>query len=106
MSVTLTSRELSDLECLLDGSFFPLKGFMNHADYVSVVNDCHLSSGDLWSLPVVLYITEDQKNTFEKLKELTLRDETSLPIAMMSMLEIYKPDFEKECMKVYGTTDD
>ena len=65
MSITLSSRELSDLECLLDGSFAPLTGFMTQKDYDSVVETCHLTDGSLWSLPVVLQITETQKNELE-----------------------------------------
>ena len=52
MSLTLTSREISDLECLMDGSFHPLKGFIGKNDYNNVVHNCHLSTGDLWSLPI------------------------------------------------------
>lgn len=106
MSIILNSRELSDLECLLDGSLSPLDGFMSQDDYQSVVETCHLSNGQLWPLPIVLHISEDQKTDLLGLEEVILRDETNLPVAMMSISDIYKPDFDQECLKVYGTLDD
>jgi sulfate adenylyltransferase len=107
MSITLSSRELSDLECLLDGSFAPLTGFMNQTDYDSVVETCHLANGALWSLPVVLQITESQKNELEATGalELLLRDETSLPVAKLTEFQIYLPNLYKECRNIYGTLD-
>ncbi len=105
MSITLSSRELSDLECLLDGSFAPLTGFMNQVDYEGVVENCHLANGSLWALPVVLHISEAQKVEFEGQSELFLRDETFLPVAKLTNFEIYMPNLEKECLNVYGTVD-
>jgi sulfate adenylyltransferase len=105
MSLTLTNRELSDLECLLNGSYAPLTGFMSKAEYDGVVNTCHLPNGSLWALPVVLHINEQQKSQLENVSEVCLRDETSLPIATLHVSEIFKPDFEAECTNVYGTLD-
>ena len=106
MSITLTSREVSDLECLMNGSFSPLKGFMTRTDYECVVDNCHLSTGELWALPIVLAITEEQKVNLENSTEVILRDDTFFPLASMSIEDIYKPDLDTECLKVYGTLDD
>jgi len=75
-------------------------------DYESVIANCHLSSGELWSLPIVLHITEEQKESLNGKDQIILRDETSLPIASLSVTEIYKPDIDLECKSVYGTLDD
>ena len=105
MSLTLSNRELSDLECLLDQSYYPLTGFMTSKDYESTVSNCRLSNGQLWSLPIVLHITEEQKESIQSEKEIILRDETFLPIASLAVEQIYKPDFIRECIEVYGTID-
>ena len=105
MSLILKSREISDLECLLDGSFNPLNGFMVQRDYESVIDNCHLANGQLWSLPIVLHITEEQKKNLSGLDTIILTDETCLPLATMSISDVYKPDFSKECFKIYGTLD-
>jgi sulfate adenylyltransferase len=44
-SIVLNSRELCDLEMLLNGGFAPLEGFLNKEDYFSVLNDMRLSNG-------------------------------------------------------------
>ena len=41
--VTLTSRELSDLDMIASGALSPLQGFMGRADYERVVDEMHLA---------------------------------------------------------------
>ena len=54
--VTLTSRELSDLDMLAVGALSPLEGFLSRADYESVVEDMRLANGTPWALPVCLAV--------------------------------------------------
>ena len=49
--VTLTSRELSDLDMIASGALSPLEGFMGKADYERVVEEMHLANGLPWALP-------------------------------------------------------
>ena len=44
-SITLSDRQLCDIELILDGSFAPLSGFLNKKDYVSVLNKMRLENG-------------------------------------------------------------
>src|SRR5207247_6823920 len=55
-TLTLTSREVSDLDLLASGALSPLEGFMGRADYESVVEDMHLESGLAWALPGCLAV--------------------------------------------------
>jgi PUA-like domain len=55
-AVTLTSRELSDLDMLASGALSPLEGFMSRADYERVVDEMRLSNGLPWALPVCLAV--------------------------------------------------
>ncbi|MDH4102586.1 MAG: sulfate adenylyltransferase, partial [Thermoleophilia bacterium] len=54
--VSLTSRELSDLDMLASGALSPLEGFMGKADYERVIEEMHLASGLPWALPVCLAV--------------------------------------------------
>ena len=50
-TITLTSREVSDLDMLASGALSPLEGFMGREDYERVVEDMHLANGLAWALP-------------------------------------------------------
>ncbi|KAJ2166303.1 Sulfate adenylyltransferase, partial [Coemansia sp. RSA 551] len=43
--VTLTERQLCDLELILNGGFSPLDGFLTQAEYTSVVETLRLPDG-------------------------------------------------------------
>lgn len=104
-SITLNQRKTCDLELLLNGAFHPLTGFLRSADYNSVVENCRLSNGKLWSMPIVLAINESDVEKYTGKDKITLKCDQELPVAIMSNIEIYKPDLLKECSNVYGTTD-
>ena len=55
-TLTLTPREVADLDMLASGALSPLEGFMGHEDYERVVEDMHLANGLAWALPVCLAV--------------------------------------------------
>jgi len=102
MQITLDSRLVCDLELLLNGGFYPLTGFLNQKDYQSVVNDMRLDNGQLWPVPIVLPITEDQSKSLNTGDKVILTDETNLHLATLTVEETYLPDLHHECQQVYG----
>jgi sulfate adenylyltransferase len=54
----LTARQVCDLELLMNGGFYPLKGFQSQADYISTVETMRTSDGALWPIPVTLDVSE------------------------------------------------
>ena len=58
--ITVSERELSDLEMLTVGALSPLTGFQREADYDSVLETMHLPSGLPWTIPVTLSLTEEE----------------------------------------------
>ena len=46
-SVTLSERQINELEMLICGGFSPLKGFMNEADYRSVLENMRLQQRNI-----------------------------------------------------------
>jgi sulfate adenylyltransferase len=101
--LTLTERQLCDLELLLNGGFAPLSGFLNQIDYESVVERCRLADGSVWPMPIVLDVPE--KNGYAVGKRVVLCDTFAKPIAVMTIESVYTPDKEKEAKNVYGTLD-
>ena len=54
--LTLTPREVSDLDLIASGALSPLEGFMGREDYEPVVEEMRLASGLPWALPVCLAV--------------------------------------------------
>ena len=101
----LNDRQLCDLELLLNGGFSPLKGFLRENDYQSVVNNMRLSTGEIWPMPIVLSLKNDNVGKYKEHKHITLKNQEGMPLAIMDNIEIYKPDLIKECENVYGSSD-
>tara|TARA_R110002074_G_scaffold69430_1_gene161897 strand:- start:2052 stop:3683 length:1632 start_codon:yes stop_codon:yes gene_type:complete len=107
-SIVLNSRELCDLEMLLNGGFAPLNGFLNKEDYFSVLNDMRLSNGKLWPIPITLSIAKDKANKIMENNEnfvLRLLNNENLPLAQIKNPKFYTPDVELECLSVFKSLD-
>jgi len=104
--VVVGSRQLADLEMLAIGTYSPLTGFMTQSDYVSVVQDMHLSNGLPWSLPITLSATSEQASNLREGSQIALVDAEGALQAVMLLLEKYRYDKRLEASKVYRTLDD
>jgi sulfate adenylyltransferase len=98
--VTLTSRELSDLDMLASGALSPLRGFMGKDDYESVVESMRLSDGLPWALPVCLAVPQAPAGD-----RVALADESGRALAVLDVEEVYAYDREREAERCFRTTD-
>ena len=104
--LVVSERELSDLEMLAVGALSPLTGFVDEADYLSVLDTMHLSNGLAWSIPVTLSLTdEDVKRIGAGTSVALLPAEGAPPLAIVDLTEVFKRDREKEALAVFGTED-
>jgi sulfate adenylyltransferase len=99
--VSLTSRELSDLDMLASGALSPLEGFMGRDDYDRVLEEMRLAKGIPWALPVCLAVDHEPQGD-----EVTLTDEAGKPFAVLEMDEVYEYDKEREARNAFRTTDE
>ena len=99
--ITLTSRELSDLDMLASGALSPLEGFMGRDDYERVLEDMRLAKGLPWALPVCLAVDHEPQGD-----EVTLTDEAGTPYATLEVDEVFEYDKEREARNAFRTTDD
>lgn len=104
-SITLSDRQLNDIELLLNGGFSPLKGFLNEADYDRVVAEMRLSDGTLWPMPITLDVDEQTAEPVNEGDRVALRDKTGLLVAVMTVESKWTPDKEREAQEVFGTLD-
>ncbi len=100
------TRQAADLEMLAIGAYSPLKGFLNRADYLSVVNEMHLSNGLPWSIPITLSATTEQAAQFKEGSRVALIDEQDHLLAVLTVEEMYCYDKQTEATQVYRTTDE
>ena len=99
----ISPRAECDLELLAIGAFSPLTGFMNQADFQSVLDTMRLADGTLFPMPITLPI--DPGADMELGADIALRDRKNNILAIMTVEEIYDWDLEEAACKVYGKYD-
>ncbi|MFC6182215.1 sulfate adenylyltransferase [Lactiplantibacillus daowaiensis] len=104
-SLTINNWNLSDLELIGIGGFSPLTGFMTEADYDSVVDNMHLQSGVLWSIPITLPVDQATADTIALDQTIALKTADGTIYGTMTVTDKYRPDKQVEAQKVYGTTE-
>ena len=88
------------------GFFSPLEGFMGRDDLDAVARDMRLSSGYVWSIPIVFDLSDAEVSRLglssgDRLL-LTYQEQ---PLATLDVSEVYSYDKEFLAQQVYGTTD-
>lgn len=76
---------------------------MSETDYNAVVDKMHLPDGSLWPLPVTLDVTEAFVSSLADVKDIALRDEEGLLLAILQISSQWKPDHEDAAQKIYNT---
>jgi sulfate adenylyltransferase len=99
-TLTLTSREVSDLDMLATGALSPLEGFMRRDDYDRVVDEMRLANGLPWALPVCLAV-----ETAPRGDRVALADGSGRLLATLDVEEVYPYDKEHEAERCFRTTD-
>ncbi len=99
-TVTLTSREVSDLDMLATGALSPLEGFMGRDDYDRVLDEMRLANGLPWALPVCLAVEAAPQGD-----RVALADESGRPLATLDVDEVYPYDKEREAERCFRTTE-
>ena len=101
----LTARQVCDLELLMNGGFYPLKGFQSQADYISTVETMRTSDGALWPIPVTLDVSEKFADGVEPGQDIALRDQEGVILAILSVTDKWVPNKANEALKVFGADD-
>jgi sulfate adenylyltransferase len=99
----LTSRQLCDLELLLNGAFSPLGGFMTRRDYDAVCLEWRLASGLVWPVPVTLDVPVETADGLSAGAMLGLRDPEGVMLAVLHVEEVWTPDRQAEGRALYGS---
>jgi sulfate adenylyltransferase len=105
-SVTLTQRQICDLELLMNGAYSPLTGFMCQDDYEAVVDNMQLANGLLWPMPITFDVSEAfiDQHKISTSSKVALQDGEGFMLAVLSVDSIWTPEKEHEAEKIYATT--
>jgi sulfate adenylyltransferase len=104
-SITLSRRELLDLDLLAVGAYSPLDGYLTRAEYESVVNHMRLANGLPWTLPIVLPVSQDEAAPLRDGAPVVLRDQSGTPRAVLELREKFTYDRAREARQVFRTED-
>ena len=104
--VSLDERAFSDLVMIAIGGFSPLDGFMNKADYDTVVTDMRLANGLPWAIPVTLSLSEDIAAPLQEGSLVRLDDPTGRFVGVLELEEKYTYDKAHEAINVYRTDEE
>ena len=101
----LNDRQICDLELILNGAFNPLGGFLNKKSYDNVLKEMRLADDSLWPIPITLDVSSKFLSTIKNAEKIALRNKEGFIMAILTIDDIWKPNFEEESMHVFGTTD-
>lgn len=104
--VTLDQRAVSDLQMIAIGAFSPLTGFMEQADYDTVVENMRLSNGLPWTIPITLSVTEAIAEPLKEGEFVRLDDPDGNFIGVLELTQKYRYDKNREVVNVYRTDDE
>ena len=97
---------ISDLDLIGVGSFSPLTGFMNEADYRSVVESMRLADGTVWSIPITLGVESRDAESIRAGQQVALVGEQDGVIyGIIDVQSVYTVDQKNEAVKVFKTDD-
>ncbi len=105
-SVDLDARQTCDLELLLNGGSSPLPGFLGRADYESVLERMRLHDGTLWPIPITLDVDDETAEGLLPGERIVLRHAEGVPLAILTVSDVWRPDRLAEACAVLGTDDE
>lgn len=95
-----------DIEQIAHGVYSPLNGFMTQAELESVLDNCRLPSGDIWTMPIVLQGKSQEFASFQPGQSLRLIDRrTGESTAVLHLEDKYEIELEGVAKRWFGTTD-
>ena len=105
-SWSLTARQLTDLELIVNGSFAPLAGYLGRADHAAVLDRRALADGTPWPAPITLDVGAETAEEAERAGHLALRDPEGVLLAVLEVRERFAPDRADEAERLFGRLDE
>ncbi|MFZ6049930.1 sulfate adenylyltransferase [Pseudomonas sp. CR3202] len=108
-SIRVDLEAVITIEMITTGVLSPNKGFMNRADYESVLATGRLSNGLIWPVPLSFApVGERNREVIRSLSvgsDVALTDSHNEPVAILSVEDIFDYDKKERARQLFGTTD-
>ncbi|MFC1799680.1 sulfate adenylyltransferase [Candidatus Eisenbacteria bacterium] len=104
-TITIDAMALTDLKNIGHGRYSPLEGFIGKADLESVLKNSRLTSGPVWTVPILLDVSEDEAAGLTEGEDVCLKAEDGRPIAVLHLSEKYSYPKNEISKAVFGTDD-
>lgn len=102
--ITVEDDELSDVEQIARGTFSPISGFMDKDCLESVLEDCRLPSGLVWTMPILLAVKGEVASRIAKGDRILLRSTSGISHSVLDVSETYRFEPELLARKWFGTS--
>jgi len=103
--IRLDARAGADAELIATGALSPLDGFLRREDYFSVVRDMHLSTAELFPIPITLTVPPSEATRLRAGSDAALVDARGAVVGTIAVDDVYELDHGLEAKEVYRTTD-
>jgi ATP sulfurylase len=103
--IELDANTVATLELLAGGGAAPLRGFMTHREYRSVLDAQRLPGGLLFPLPLVLPVKPGRLGAFPPGSDVALRDGRGALRGLLRVGDAFVRALREEALLVHGTDD-
>lgn len=103
--ISVDNEILKDVRNIARGIFSPLEGFMSKLELETVVDEMHLPSGVVWTIPIILDVEKEKADTIKIGEHVLLVDEMGNYSALLFVEDKFSFDKEKISKNVFGTVD-
>lgn len=104
-SITLDLMSITDVKNIGHGRYSPLTGFICQDDLKSILEKMRLADGTVWTIPILLDVTEDEAKDLVEGESVCLKSEEGKPIAVLHLKEKYSYPKDQIAKAVFGTDD-
>jgi sulfate adenylyltransferase len=101
--IQIDEQTLITLSLLKIGILSPLDSFQGYEEAMEISREGRMENGLVWSMPVLLPVTDEESYTFSEGDETTLHFSDKL-VALMKIEEKFSLDMYEYCNRIFGTT--
>lgn len=101
--IKIDENKHMDAEQIAIGAYSPLEGFMGKEDLQNVLDNMRLTNGIIWSIPIILDISQEESSQLAVGEDVALINEKEEAVVILHLEEKYHFDKEEIANKLYGT---